>query len=137
MADTLANFRNWPLAQYEASYAERYERRWYSPSLLISTLVELWNTRDGAQTADASDLYDVDGEGMDITVRLLEAFRDDVTRAGKPFVLIYLPRAETITPGWRGSPIPGNRIGIVCAASPSSTPRRKWSATRRNTEWPR
>jgi hypothetical protein len=106
VADTLANFRSWPLAKYEASYAERYERRWYTSSLLISTLVELWNTRHGAQTADASELYHVNGEGMNITVRLLEAYRDEVTRTGKAFVLIYLPRAETISAGLTGRPDP-------------------------------
>lgn len=104
--ETLANFRTWPLAKYEASYADRYERHWYTPSLLISTLVALWNTRNGEQTADASSLYDVNGEGMNITVRLLEAYRDEVTRAGKPFVLIYLPRAETIGAGLTGKPDP-------------------------------
>jgi hypothetical protein len=103
---TLANFRNWPLARYEASYADRYERHWYTLSLLISTLVDLWKTRNGLQTPDASHLYDVDGEGMNITVRLLEAYRDEVTRTGKPFVLIYLPRAETISAGLTGKPDP-------------------------------
>jgi hypothetical protein len=103
---TLANFRKWPLAKYEASYAERYERHWYTPSLLISTLVEVWNTRNGAQTPDASGLYAVDGEGMNITVRLLEAYRHEVTSTGKPFVLVYLPRAETISAGLTGRPDP-------------------------------
>lgn len=103
---TLANFRNWPLARYEASYADRYERHWYTPSLLISTLADLWKTRNGLQTPDGSHLYDVDGEGMNITVRLLEAYRDEVTRTGKPFVLIYLPRAETISAGLTGKPDP-------------------------------
>jgi len=43
---------------------------------------------------------------MDITVRLLEAYRDEVTRTGKRFVLIYLPRAETINAGLTGRPDP-------------------------------
>jgi hypothetical protein len=74
--------------------------------LLISTLADLWKTRHGLQTPDASHLYDVDGEGMNITVRLLETYRDEVTRTGKPFVLIYLPRAETIRAGLTGKPDP-------------------------------
>lgn len=102
----LAHFREWPLAKYEASYAESYRRHWYTPSLLVSTLVELWNARKGAQSANASALYDVDGEGMSITVKLLEGWRDEVTRAGKPFVLIYLPRAESISAGMTGRPDP-------------------------------
>jgi hypothetical protein len=103
---TLANFDSWPLARYEASYADRYARHWYTPSLLISTLAEFWKTRHGLQTPDASHLYDVDGEGMSITVRLLETWRDEVTRAGKRFVLIYLPRAETISAEVKGQPDP-------------------------------
>lgn len=103
---TLANFRSWPLSKFEASYAERYQRRWYTPSLLISTLVELWNARKGAQTAGASSLYDPEGEGMNITVRLLEAYRDEVTGSGKSFVLVYLPRADTISAGLTGMPDP-------------------------------
>jgi len=102
----LANFRDWPLARYEASYADRYERHWYTPSVLISTLLDLWKTRDGLQTPDASHLYDEDGEGMNITVRLLEAYREEVTRAGKAFMLIYLPREETIRAGLSGKPDP-------------------------------
>jgi hypothetical protein len=43
---------------------------------------------------------------MNITVRLLEAYRDEVTRTGQRFVLIYLPRAETITAGLRRQPDP-------------------------------
>ena len=42
---TLANFPNWPLAEYEGSYAERYARHWYTPSLLTIPLLQLWNTR--------------------------------------------------------------------------------------------
>jgi hypothetical protein len=102
----LANFRTWPLAQYEASYAERYARPWYTPSLLISTVVELWKTRNGLQTPDASRLYDADGEGMDITVRLLQMYRDEVTRRGQSFVLIHLPRTETIAAALAGTPDP-------------------------------
>jgi hypothetical protein len=103
---TLANFGQWPLAKYEASYAERYARRWYASSALISTATDLWKTRKGLQTPDASHLYDADGDGMDITVRLLEIFREDVTRSGQAFLLVYLPRAETLRAGVEGRPDP-------------------------------
>ena len=104
--ETLANFHEWPLARYEASYMERYRQRWYTPSLLLSTAVELWTGREGVQTPRSSALYDAGGEGMDITVRLLETWRDEVTRSGKSFVLVYLPRAETINALLQGRPDP-------------------------------
>jgi hypothetical protein len=103
---TLANFPSWPLAKYEAFYAERYRSHWYSHSKLISTLVELWGARRGPWSETATDVYAVDGEGMNITVRLLEAYRDEVTRSGKPFVLIFLPRPDTIRAALTGKPDP-------------------------------
>jgi hypothetical protein len=103
---TLANFRSWPLAKYEAFYAERYRKHWYSHSKLISTLVELWGARKGPWSETATDVYAVNGEGMNITVRLLEVYRDEVTRSGKPFVLIFLPRVDSISAGLTGKPDP-------------------------------
>lgn len=103
---TLANFHSWPLAKYEGFYAERYRNHWYAHSKLISTLVELWGARKGAQSANATDLYAVHGEAMNVTVRLLEAYRDEVTRSGKPFVLIFLPRVDTISAALTGKPDP-------------------------------
>jgi hypothetical protein len=103
---TLASFRNWPLAQYEGSFKERYEPRWYTRSVFLRTLVEFWKGRHGLQTPIASDLYDPDGEGMDLTVRLLELWRADVERSGKRFVLVYLPRADAIRAGVAGKADP-------------------------------
>jgi hypothetical protein len=99
---TLADFERWPLAPYEASYLERYHHHWYSRSRLISTIMDLWNGRQGAQSAEASEIYDAGGEGMDITVRLLQQWRDEVARSGRSFVLVYLPRAESISAGLTG-----------------------------------
>jgi hypothetical protein len=98
---TLADFRRWPLAKYEASYAEKYRHRWYAHSKLVSTFVELWGERK-----KATDIYAAGGEGMNITVRLLEVYRDEVTRSGKPFVLIFLPRADTISAALTGKADP-------------------------------
>lgn len=99
---TIAHFPSWPLAQYEASFQERYARPWYARSLFLSTLVEFWKGRHGLQTPIASDLYDPDGEGMDLTVRLLEDWRTDVERSDKHFVLLYLPRADAIRAAMSG-----------------------------------
>ena len=58
--------------------------------------------RKGAQSETASGVYAVHAEGMNIAVRLLETYRDEVTRSGKPFVLIFLPRVDTISAALTG-----------------------------------
>jgi hypothetical protein len=100
--DTLANFHRWPLAKYEPSYTEKYQHHWYTPSKLVSTIVDLWSS----QQETPEDLFAVDGEAMNITVPLLERYRDEVTRTGKPFVLIYFPRADVIEAVLAGKPDP-------------------------------
>jgi hypothetical protein len=100
--NVLANFHRWPLAKYEPSYTEKYQHHWYTPSRLISTLVDLWSSREEAP----HDLFAVNGEAMNITVPLLERYRDEVTRTGKPFVLIYFPRADVIDAILAGKPDP-------------------------------
>jgi hypothetical protein len=99
---TLENFHRWPLAKYEPSYTEKYQHRWYTPSKLVSTIVDF----RAAKQEQPQDLYAVNGEAMDITVTLLERYREEVKRTGKPFVLIYLPLADTINAVVAGQPDP-------------------------------
>lgn len=93
---TLANFPRWPLVKYESFHAAKYRHRWYTPSRLLSTIVDLWDDRRNAKHDQPDDIYAVNGEAMNITVPLLERYRAEVTATGKPFVLIYLPRQDTI-----------------------------------------
>ena len=99
---TLANFHKWPLAQYEPSYTEKYQHHWYTPSKLLSTIVDLYSSKTETQ----QDLFAVNGEAMNITVPLLERYREEVRRTGKPFVLIYFPLADTINAVLAGKPDP-------------------------------
>jgi hypothetical protein len=107
---TLANFHRWPLAKYEPSYTAKYQHHWYTLSKLISTVVDLWSERRNATHASSADqpedLFAVDGEAMNITVPLLERYRDEVARTGKPFLLIYFPRADVIDAILAGKPDP-------------------------------
>ncbi|MFL6245125.1 MAG: hypothetical protein ACJ74H_03805, partial [Thermoanaerobaculia bacterium] len=100
--NVLANFHRWPLARYEPSYTAKYQHHWYTPSKLISTLVDAWTSREEAP----QDLFAANGEAMNITVTLLERYRDEVSRTGKPFVLIYFPRADVIDAVLAGKPDP-------------------------------
>lgn len=102
----LANFHRWPLAKYEPSYTAKYQHHWYTPSKLISTLVDLWSQRKGAPQDQPDDLFAVNGEAMNITVPLLERYREEVAKSGKPFVLIYFPRADVIDAILAGKPDP-------------------------------
>jgi hypothetical protein len=99
---TLAEFHRWPLAQYEPSYTAKYQHHWYTPSKLICTLVDGWAARE----EKPQDLFTVDGEAMNITVALLERYRAEVTKTGKPFLLIYFPRADVIDAILAGKPDP-------------------------------
>ena len=99
---TLANFHRWPLAKYEPSYTEKYQHHWYTPSKLLSTVIDLYSSKQETQ----QDLFAVNGEAMNITVPLLERYRDEVKRTGKPFVLIYFPLADTINAVLAGKPDP-------------------------------
>jgi hypothetical protein len=99
---TLANFHRWPLAKYEPSYTEKYQHHWYTPSKLLSTLIDLKSSREEAP----QDLFTVDGEAMNITVALLERYRAEVAKTGKPFVLIYFPRADVVDAILAGKPDP-------------------------------
>lgn len=99
---TLANFHRWPLAKYEPSYTEKYQHHWYTPSKLLSTIVDLYSSKQETQ----QDLFAVNGEAMNITVPLLERYREEVKRSGKPFVLIYFPLADTINAVLAGKPDP-------------------------------
>jgi hypothetical protein len=99
---TLANFHRWPLARYEPSYTAKYQHHWYTPSKLLSTVIDLWQTRE----EKPQDLFAVNGEAMDITVALLARYRAEVAKSGKPFVLIYFPLADVITAKLEGKPDP-------------------------------
>jgi hypothetical protein len=102
--NVLANFHHWPLAKYEPSYTEKYRHHWYTPSKLLCTLADVRLARFAH--AEPEDLFKVDGEAMNITVTLLERYRDEVTRSGKPFLLIYFPLQDTINAVLAGKPDP-------------------------------
>ena len=104
--NTLANFHRWPLAKYEPSYTEKYQHHWYTPSKLICTVVDLWSQRKTATHDQPDDLFAANGEAMNITVPLLERYRAEVAKTGKPFVLIYFPRADVIDAVLAGKPDP-------------------------------
>ncbi|HEU4521056.1 MAG TPA: SGNH/GDSL hydrolase family protein, partial [Thermoanaerobaculia bacterium] len=91
--ETLASFHHSPLRRFETFYSDQYRRRWYLRSKLVAVL------RDaiaGTQPDAAPDLGDPNGEGVRLTLRILENFRNDVTVTGKPFLLVNLPLKDNI-----------------------------------------
>lgn len=93
IAATLADFHRSPLRRFEAFYSEKYRRRWYLRSRLIAVLAEALRRKDGEVMPD---LGDPEGEGLRVTGRILENFRNDVRVTGRPFLLVNLPLKDNI-----------------------------------------
>lgn len=91
IAPTLARFEMSPLRQFEAFYTEKYERRWFLRSRLVGVLYEVFR-----RSEEPANLSLPDGEGVRLTRRILETFRNDVKVTKRPFVLVYLPLKDNI-----------------------------------------
>ena len=91
--ETLATFHQSPLRRFETFFTEKYQHRWYLRSRLVGVLVESLR-RDQADRLPNFGL--LDGEGVVLTRRILEMFRNDVQVTGRPFLLVYLPLKQNI-----------------------------------------
>ena len=95
--DALANFDRSPLRPLEAFYTAKYHRYWWRRSKLIALIAESMRKHD-----DTVDVMRPDGEGVQLTLALLERFKNDVSVTRKPFLLIYLPLKENLAAQLRG-----------------------------------
>ncbi len=95
--DALANFDRSPLRPLEAFYTDKYHRYWWRRSKLIALIAESMRKHD-----DTVDVMRPDGEGVQLTLALLERFKNDVSVTRKPFLLIYLPLKENLAAQLRG-----------------------------------
>lgn len=93
IVETLANFHRSPLRRFETFYVERYRPHWYLRSRLIAVLLD---ALDKNPPDSLPNLGDPEGEGLRITRRILENFRNDVRVTGKPFLLVNLPLKDNI-----------------------------------------
>ncbi|MGZ8867557.1 MAG: hypothetical protein ACXW2P_04370 [Thermoanaerobaculia bacterium] len=91
--ETLANFHLSPLKRFEFFYTEKYERRWYLRSRVVAVIADALRRR---QAEAAPNLGDPEGEGVRVTRRILEMFRNDVGVTKRPFLLVYLPLKDNI-----------------------------------------
>ena len=91
IAETLAAFETSPLRRFEAFYTEKYEQRWFLRSRLVGVLREAWRQKE-----EPVNLSLPEGEGVRVTRRILETFRNDVQVTKRPFVLVYLPLKDNI-----------------------------------------
>jgi hypothetical protein len=93
IAETLASFHLSPLRRFETFYTAKYEPRWYLRSRLVAVIADGVTRRRGET---AQNLGDPEGEGVRVTRRILEMFRNDVRVAKRPFLLVYLPLKDNI-----------------------------------------
>jgi hypothetical protein len=91
--ETLANFHLSPLRRFEFFYTEKYARRWYLRSRLVAVIADALRRRHAEA---APNLGDPNGEGVRVTRRILEMFRNDVGVTRRPFLLVYLPLKDNI-----------------------------------------
>ena len=105
--ETLANFHRSPLRQFETFFTKKYRHHWYLRSRLIGVLVE--SLRRNA-TDPVPNLGALDGEGVILTRRILEMFRNDVKVTGRPFLLVYLPLKQNIEAGLEGAADPAEPL---------------------------
>jgi hypothetical protein len=93
IAETLASFHVSPLRRFETFYTGKYQPHWYLRSKLVAVIADALARRRGE---DAPNLGDPKGEGVRVTQRILEVFRNDVRVTKRPFLLVYLPLKDNI-----------------------------------------
>ena len=98
--DALAHFDSSPLRKYEFFYTEKYRPYWWRKSKLLTVLI------DSRRKDDTVDVMRPDGEGMQLTLAILDRFKNDVSVTGKPFLLVYLPLKGNLEAELRGEKDP-------------------------------
>lgn len=91
--ETLASFDRSPLRRFETFYTSKYEPRWFLRSRLVAVTFDALRRR---RAEAAPNLGDPEGEGVRVTRRILEMFRNDVRVTNRPFLLVYLPLKDNI-----------------------------------------
>ena len=96
----LANFETSPLRRFEFFYTDKYRPYWWRKSKLLALLV------DARKQDDTVDVMRADGEGIQLTLAILDRFKNDVGVTGKPFLLVYLPLKDNLAAMLRGEKDP-------------------------------
>ena len=96
----LATFESSPLRRYEFFYTEKYRPYWWRKSRLLSVLA------DARHKDESVDVMRRDGEGIQLTLAILDRFKNDVSVTGKPFLLVYLPLKDNLAAQLRGEKDP-------------------------------
>jgi hypothetical protein len=94
--DALAHFDRSPLKRLEFFYTDKYRPHWWRSSKLLSVLAE------SRRKDDSLDIMRAGGEGIQLTLAILDRFKNDVTVTGKPFLLVYLPLKDNLAAILRG-----------------------------------
>ena len=88
LVETFESFASHPLSAHEAYYRSRdYIGQWWSGSKLASMIHAIVNQ----QLEDQEVKYGPESERGRLGKAIVEAFADDVSAAGKPFITAFLP----------------------------------------------
>jgi hypothetical protein len=97
----LAQFDRSPLRKYEFFYTDKYRPYWWRKSKLLAVIE---NSRNKAE--NPVDIMSPGSEGMQLTLGILDHFKNDVGVTGKPFLLVYLPLKDNLAAQLRGEKDP-------------------------------
>jgi lysophospholipase L1-like esterase len=99
--DVLAHFDRSPLRPLEFFYTDKYRPYWWRRSKLIALIDDSLRRKE-----EAADVMKPEGEGVQLTMAILERFKNDVRVTHKPFILVYLPLKDNLAAQLRGEPDP-------------------------------
>ncbi|HSP17016.1 MAG TPA: SGNH/GDSL hydrolase family protein [Thermoanaerobaculia bacterium] len=96
--EELAHFDRSPLRRLEFYYTDKYRPYWWRHSKLLAVIAEFRRKPD-----ETVDILKPGGEGVQLTLAILDRFKNDARVTGKPFLLVYLPLKENLAAQLRGA----------------------------------
>ncbi len=104
----LDDFENWELAKYEFFFRpEKYENSFWLNSKLISFFDLAFRYMRGKliRIREEDSRYVLQDEPAQISLRIIEAFKYEVERAGSKFLIVHLPYRESLKDLHYGNPL--------------------------------
>jgi len=109
MPALLGDFVNSPLADLEYHFqSEDYTHYWWLNSRLLSFALELGEetkATDSSPRVRREGFFDLDGEPVQLTLKIIEDFEVDVEAQGAEFVIVYLPTKQYLRDYRKDRPI--------------------------------
>lgn len=102
----LAHLQTSELARYEWFYGPAaYREQFWHHSRLLTLGIDVFSGDGSGPTPRSGRLFDMDGEPVRITVRLLQEFRQDAEQHGAEFYVVHLPKEDDVSRLLSGRPL--------------------------------